>query len=151
MTMASDALRISPKYSSSDWTDLSKDEPGDWAQAVEIVRDRLEGRFLRFADGWLEDPYSGFVILALDSLLAETIEQFRSGGTRGGGKSRKYITRFLSGKRFQPDFDEDARTRFFEDIRCGLLHQAEAKEMWLVRRGQGALLQQVRAGHGYIM
>lgn len=146
-----EALRISPKYSSVHWLALSGANKQDWAKAVEIVRDRLSGRFLRFADECLNDPYSGFVVLALDCLLAETIEQFKSGATSGAGKSRQYITRFLSTARFQPYFDKDARTHFFEDIRCGLLHQAEAKEMWLVRRGSSEMLQQVGDGRGYII
>lgn len=146
-----EALRISPKYSSEHWLALSEANEQDWAQAVDIVRDRLSGRFLRFADECLNDPYSGFVVLALDCLLAETIEQFKSGATSGAGKSHQYITRFLSSTRFQPYFDNNARTHFFEDIRCGLLHQAEAKEMWLVRRGCSAMLQQVGDGRGYII
>jgi hypothetical protein len=59
------------------------------------------------------------------------------------------ILRFLEGTRFQPDFDAKARDDFYGDIRCGLLHQAEAKRMWLIRRKQAALLQKV--GEGYIL
>lgn len=151
MDVAADALRISPKYSSRDWNALELIERSDWDQAAAIVWDRLEGRFLRFADSWLQDPFSGFVILAIDSLLAETIQQFRLGATDGRGKSKRFITQFLCGSRFQPSFDENARIRFYEDIRCGLLHQAEAKEMWLVRRGQKTMLQQVAGAKGYII
>ena len=151
MDTSRDGLRISPKYASSDWNALSIATPADWSHAVDIVRDRLEGRFLRFVDSWLADPFSGFIVLAVDSLLAETIQQFRAGETNGKGKSAKYIRAFLSGPRFQPYFDEDATNRFYVDIRCGLLHQAEAKEMWLVRRGQKAMLQELPAGNGYII
>jgi hypothetical protein len=151
MDASEEGLRISPKYTSSDWNTLSIDTPADWVRAVEIVRDRLEGRFLRFVDSCLPDPFSGFIVLAVDSLLAETIQQFREGETNGTGKSKKYIREFLSGPRFQPDFDEDATTLFYSDIRCGLLHQAEAKEMWLVRRGQPVMLKPVPGGKGYII
>ena len=151
MSSSSDVLRVSPQYSSTDWLALSREDENDWPVAVKIVRDRLTGRFLRFADQCLTDPYSGFVVLALDCLLAETIEQFKSGATSGNGKSEKYIKRFLSGPRFQPYFDDEAQLHFFEDIRCGLLHQAEAKEMWLVRRGSSELLQKVDGARGYII
>jgi hypothetical protein len=151
MDIKSEALRISPKYSSSDWNALTVDEPSHWPRAVDIVRDRLEGRFLRFVNSWLSDPFSGFIVLSIDSLLAETIQQFRSGETDGHGKSEKYIKQFLSGARFQPDFDAHARKRFYLDIRCGLLHQAEAKEMWLVRRGQKKMLQKLTSGKGYVI
>ena len=135
------ALRISPRYTSRDWSKLLKFNAADWPMAAAIVRDRLEGRFLKFTDSALVDPFSGFVVLAIDSLLAETIQQFRTGDTtgrdaNGKGRSKRLVTDFLSGLRFQPAFDVDARIRFYEDIRCGLLHQAEAKRMWLVRRGE---------------
>jgi hypothetical protein len=145
------ALRISPLYTSLDWEALDPNNLEDWPKAAEVVRDRLEGRFLRFANSCLEDKYSGFVVLAIDCLLAETIQQFKDGVTDGQGKSKKLVKKFLTGPRFQPDFDADAREAFYLDIRCGLLHQAEAKSMWLIRRKQPALLQKVAGGQGYIV
>jgi hypothetical protein len=146
-----DALRISPRYTSLDWQRLDSSKPEDWLKAVEIVRDRLEGRFLCFANDCLKKPDSGFVVLAIDCLLAETIQQFKDGVTDGRGQSETMITRFLEGSRFQPDFDADARKAFYVDIRCGLLHQAEAKKMWLIRRKQPSLLQETTGGEGYII
>ena len=146
-----DALRISPKYTSLDWQALDPATQKDWKKAAEVVRDRLEGRFLRFASRCLKSKDSGFVVLAIDCLLAETIQQFHDGVTNGHRQSEKLVKRFLEGSRFQPDFDAPARTAFYQDIRCGLLHQAEAKKMWLIRRKQPALLQKVASGQGYIV
>jgi hypothetical protein len=143
-----DALRISPKYTSLDWQALNATDPKDWPKAADVVRDRLEGRFLRFASSWLSDKHSGFVVLAIDSLLAETIQQFVEGVTDTHKGSQDRVKRFLKGTRFQPDFDDDARKAFHIDIRCGLLHQAEAKRRWLIRRKQGTLLQRVTVPHG---
>jgi hypothetical protein len=145
------ALRISPLYTSLDWEALDPNNPKDWPKATDVVRDRLDGRFLRFANNCLKDKYSGFVVLAIDCLLAETIQQFMDGVTNGVGKSRKMVEKFLKGPRFQPDFNTDACKAFYLDIRCGLLHQAEAKRMWLIRRKQPALLQKVGGGQGYIV
>lgn len=145
------ALRISPRYTSVDWQRLDSRNAKDWSTAAEIVRDRLEGRFLRFASDCLKKKYSGFVVLAIDCLLAETLQQFMEGITDGSGQSKKMITEFLKGMRFQPYFDADARKAFYVDIRCGLLHQAEAKKMWLIRRKQPSLLQQTAGGEGYII
>lgn len=118
-----DALRISPRYTSSDWQRLDSGNPKDWTKAVEIVRDRLNGRFLRFASDCLKVRDSGFVVLAIDCLLAETIQQFKDGVTDGRNRSAEMITRFLEGLQFQPDFNADSRKAFYLDIRCGLLHQ----------------------------
>jgi hypothetical protein len=116
-----------------------------------MVKDRLDGRFLRYASNCLRSPYSGFVVLSIDSLLIETLQQFREGVTNGHGKLRLMVTRCLEGKRFQPDFGHGARNAYYSDIRCGLLHQAEAKRMWLIRRGQQALLRSSPDGQGYVI
>jgi hypothetical protein len=146
-----DALRISPKYTSLDWHALDSNSPKDWSKAADLVRDRLDGRFLGFVSKFLRSKHSGFVVLAIDSLLAETIQQFKDGVTNGRGQSERLVKRFLEGPRFQPDFDAAARKAFYQDIRCGLLHQAEAKKMWLIRRKQPVLLRKVAAGQGYIV
>lgn len=147
------ALRISPQYTSLDWQALDSNNSKDWLKARDIVKDRLDGRFLRFATKCLKDKHSGFVVLAIDCLLAETIQQFMDGVTNGSGRSEEMVMRFLEGARFQPDFDANARKAFYQDIRCGLLHQAEAKRMWLIRRRQPRLLQTVADadGQGYIV
>jgi hypothetical protein len=145
------ALRISPRFTSLDWQALDSSNLGDWSKAADVVRDRLDGRFLRFASDCLKDRHSGFVVLAIDCLLAETIQQFMDGVTNGHGRSAEMVKRFLKGTRFQPGFDAEARKAFYQDIRCGLLHQAEAKRMWLIRRRQPTLLQKVADGQGYIV
>lgn len=147
----SDTLRISPQFTSNDWFALKRDSQDDWAKAADMVKDRLNGRFLRYARNCLRSPYSGFVVLAIDSLLIETLQQFREGITNGQGKSKEMVTQFLASQRFQPVFDQVARNAYYSDIRCGLLHQAEAKRMWLIRRGQKAMLQQSPDGQGYVI
>ncbi len=152
MTLKLDVLRISPRYTSLDWKALDQNNPDHWGQAVDMLRDRLEGRFVKFADKLLPDQFSGFVVLSIDSLLAETIQQFRAGEIDGRDKSKRYVMEFLAGPRFQPAFDAEARAHFYKDIRCGLLHQAEAKEMWLVRRKQSSILKKLDGeSRGYIL
>lgn len=140
-----ETLRISPNYKADDWRRLDKSKLGDWPTAVAIVRDRLHGRFLKFADQVLPDVSSGFIVLSIDCLLVETIQQFIEGITDGTGQAGRLCREFLTGQRFQPAFDDAARRAFYLDIRCGLLHQAEAKKKWLVRRNVGALLKVVAA------
>lgn len=144
-------LAISPNFTSSEWISLSQLSSADWLTAIQILRDRLEGRYFRFLHHLIEDPHSGFIVLSVDCLLAETLAQFRAGFTSGDSRRGRFIKQFLAGPRFHHHFDEQARTRFYEDIRCGLLHQAEAKQMWLVRRNQPEMLQKVETESGYII
>lgn len=146
-----DALRISPRFTSRDWGSLDRHRETDWPRATEMVKDRLDGRFLRYASNCLRSPYSGFVVLSIDSLLLEAMQQFREGVTNGRGRSKEMVTRFLEGKRFQPAFDEEARSAYYSDIRCGLLHQAEAKRMWLIRRDEDKMLAPSPNGQGYVI
>jgi hypothetical protein len=119
-----EALRISPKYTGAHWKALDVTNPAHWPKAVRIVRDRLHGRFLHFADKCLKADYSGFVVLAIDCLLAEALQQFIDGIPDGTGQSKALSKKFLEGARFQPYFGTDAiRLAFYQDIRCGLLHQ----------------------------
>jgi len=146
-----DALRISPSYTATDWQALDVNDPADWQSACEMVKDRLDGRFLRYAGNCLRSLNSGFVVLSINSLLIETIQQFREGIINGYRESQRLVCEFLKGKRFQPEFDSAARSAYYTDIRCGLLHQAEARRMWLVRRGQASLLVPFPHGDGYII
>ena len=69
----------------------------------------------------------------------------------GNGQSKSLSKKFLKGPRFQPGFNTDkVRGDFYSDIRCGLLHQAEAKNRWLIRRKQLTLLKKVGID-GYII
>src|SRR3954447_26584811 len=113
-----DALSISPRYTSKDWYALDCSRKGDWSKAARMVKDRLVGRFLRYAGNCLRSPFSGFVVLSIDSLLLETLQQFKEGVINGHGQSRRLIKAFLAGPRFQPEFDEDARDAYWLDIRC---------------------------------
>lgn len=146
-----DALRISPRFTSADWYSIDRHSKSGWEQAAKILEDRLNGRFFRYASNCLKSPHSGFVVLSIDSLLLETLQQFREGIIDGTGQSESMVTKFLAGKRFQPAFNEDARKAYYKDIRCGLLHQAEAKQMWLIRRGQDSILRPSLNGEGYVI
>ena len=78
------ALLISPRYTSLDWQALDSSNPKDWLKAADIIRDRLDGRFLRFASICLKDKHSGFVVLAIDCLL-EGWRHERTPPIRGDG------------------------------------------------------------------
>lgn len=147
--MSTERLRISPNYTVTHWEELQRTNEAHWSKAVAIIRDRLEGRFLRFADQCLTDIHSGFLVLAIDCLVAETIQQFTEGIEYSKSPSGVF-KRFLGRPQFRPYFTpENVRDDFYCDIRCGLLHQAEAKNQWRVRRDQQKLLTTV--GTGYII
>lgn len=90
-------IKISPKYYQKDWNvlDLSKKNSNDWNTAIEIFKDRIEGRYFKQIKALDENKdrkiglYSGFAIMSLTCLLIETIEQFWTGNIQ---TSRKKLT-----------------------------------------------------------
>ena len=114
----------------------------DWGKAVSM----FDKRMMRFTEPiriLMETPdteaaiYSGFSIIALDCLLIETLQSFRTGRTnplKGDGKSKDTITNFLTQRNnFAKHFNASAADIFYNHFRCGILHQGEVKSSGLIR------------------
>ena len=136
-------MEIAPGFEDSDWKELAFTSERDWVRAIAALRKRLEERFVKPARSLLRRERSGFAILALDSLLVETLQQFLEGVpetpkiVRNGRRvlaSEEYFKAFLTSRYFGPGVDERTATLFYRTVRCGILHQAEVKESSLVRR-----------------
>jgi hypothetical protein len=136
---SSGGIRISPKYYQKDWSSLSlekRDSP-DWDMAINIFKDRMEGRFLKHIDLLDNNPdrkigaFAGFVTMALDCLLIETLEQFYKGKVRTGQgmDAKAFFDFFQRSPKFKTFFNALAKSEvFYNQIRCGLLHQAQTKK-----------------------
>jgi hypothetical protein len=66
----------------------------DWQEAIDVVRIRFETRFVRPVDVLRRLPYAGFLMVAIDSLLAEAIERARRGWHFEHGKSCELVVEF---------------------------------------------------------
>ena len=125
-------MDISPNYSTDDWNRLNLSDPfandDHWEKAIEIFEDRIRGRFLNIVGNIQTLPYSGFVVMAVDCLLIETLEQFYRGVPDSVGGSRSFFTHFFERSDvLKKEFTENQRKLFYEHFRCGILHQAELK------------------------
>ncbi len=98
----------------------------DWDFAVGIFEDRFVGRYFRVIDLLEEDIYeNGFAIMTLNCSLIDALMQFRNGYPETPeGKNGYEYKNFL---REQLGFKGASIKRFYEEIRCGLLHSAETK------------------------
>jgi len=121
-------MRISPRFTSTDWKRITFEKEDDWRLAVDIFKDRIRERFLDPIDRIEKCQYAGFAVLALDCLLIEMLQQFREGVNRTpSGKSKLFFVRFLTESGFKEDFDRRQAELFYRQIRCGILHQAEVR------------------------
>lgn len=144
-------MQISPRFKASDWKRLDFSQEAGWKKAVVILDDRISGRFLKMVERIEDVEFSGFAALALDCLLIETLQQFIEGvEVTPRNKAKEYFQRFLTSTRFGGDFDLTSAGTFYEQFRCGILHQAEIKgssKVWKV----GKTVQPTADGMGLIV
>lgn len=151
-------LRIAPSRCGGYWTvkdweaiDLANEE--GWKKAIIIFEDRIRGRFLKIIDQIKCSTFSGFAIMALDCLLIETLQQFYEGVEETPRRqNQEYFCRFLKQTSFNEFFDECRARMFYQQIRNGILHQAETKgssRIW-IREGT-PLVEYADDGNGLLI
>lgn len=137
-------MEIAPGYTVEYWKKLDLDtaNSSDWYSAIEVLDARIKGRYLDPVDKLIEyeepiEPVKrrfGFTILAIDCLLIETLQAFIDGETNTRNKEKGMFVNFLTKRpSFSKHFKEkELACRFYKDVRCGILHQAETRSGWLI-------------------
>ncbi|PEY68592.1 hypothetical protein COJ41_14905 [Bacillus thuringiensis] len=153
--MFKDELFLSPKHKLEDYKDLFTNltvnsNSDDWQTAIEILKDRIDGRFLKVSKKLLkecegdESLSTAFSVMTLNCLLIETLQQFYEGSDETPRPNKEAFVNFLmnspyfneSNKNYQRrhkkelgnGFNRDYAENFYENVRCGLLHQAQTKK-----------------------
>src|ERR1017187_2456379 len=116
-------MRLSPKYTLDNWNAAFQGPPA-WDKAIDIVQDRIEGRFTRWIDPMLPKEFAGFAIIALDCLLLETLHGFLTGASTY--QTRNVYKAMLMASPF--GFDEALAVAFYDNVRCGILHDNETRK-----------------------
>lgn len=101
-----------------------------------FIKARFEERYFKP----LENSQSkhGFTILAVACLVIETLESFYQGQADTRMQSKKMFNDFFK-RETQLNVFSSPNSWFFYDIRCGILHQGEARDGWRIWR-KGPLL-----------
>ncbi len=75
----------------------------------------------------------GFTSMAVGCLMVEALESFRQGWANTRDKGKAPFCSFFDA---HPEFSEfhGHAERFWKDVRCGILHQAETYGGWTLRR-----------------
>lgn len=131
-------IRLSSSVTVSRYEELEKQE--DRASLAKFIQERFEERyFLPMLDS---QSKHGFTFMAIGCLVVETLEAFYQGraDTKGASKAvfREFFNRYAPLSQFGHDGDW-----FFENIRCGILHQGETRDGWRIKRS-GLLLDKER-------
>lgn len=97
--MENKGIKISPNFTQKDWLDLdlSKNTKENWDKAIDIFKDRIEGRYFKQIEALDNNQnisirlFSGFAIMSLTCLLIETLEQFWTGNITTSRKNKQNI------------------------------------------------------------
>ena len=122
-------MLLSPNYSVRHWRELAFTSEPDWQRAIDIVEDRIRGRFIRWIDQLVGQEFAGFATVALDCLLLETLYGFQAGcSTKDTLKAYKSVLMAAP-----LSFEECLAKNFYDNIRCGIIHDTETRKGWLIR------------------
>lgn len=124
-------IYISLRYTKKDYTVLKlnlKSNERNWEKAIEILDDRLNGRFLTPIRTLLEkdENTNSFTAMAIECLVIETLYQFEQGIDETKNNTSDYSTFLLKMLVSEGIAKKDA-IKFYKDIRCGILHSGQTK------------------------
>jgi len=146
--------KVSGELKINRWIDLRNQidkNPKDnslWEKAYDdFLYDRIKSRYLNPIEVVHEKfkyQGEGFAIVTIQCSLIEFLETTMTGETYMRRKpdskkfqyneSRKRFISFLTDRfPFSKIFDKSIAQEFYEDVRCGLLHEAQTKNNWLIR------------------
>lgn len=105
------------------------EEQGDRETLAHFIVERFEERYFKPIG---DSPSKhGFAILAVCCLVIETLESFYQGRADTKGVSRRMFRAFFQRDTSLTVFNS-SDDWFFENIRCGILHQSETRGGWRV-------------------
>jgi len=124
-------MKLSRSYTDVQWKAAFKTRH-DWDRAIDIVEDRIRSRWLDPVEQILDDWSSGFAVLALDCIILESLWGFMHGRPVQSGEERQVYRDILRGAHF--GWTDSQSDDFRKFVRNGLMHDAETRSRWLVKK-----------------
>jgi hypothetical protein len=118
-----------------DYENARDQNPSNRVYIAELIRKRFTERYIEPARA---NPAHGFTMMAVACLMIEALESFRQGWDTSKGKSEKAFELFFRHSEQFKDIKAHSKD-FYDHIRCGILHQAETRGGWRIRRDQSPL------------
>ena len=114
------------------------EQSNDRKALAEFVRQRFDERYFFPIESTPRQDKHGFTIMAIGCLVIETLESFYQGKADTKGESSAMFRDFFKRDTSLNVFSGE-NNWFYRDIRCGILHQSEARNGWRILRS-GPLL-----------
>lgn len=102
---------------------------------ADLIYERFHERYIQPFDG--NPNKHGFSMMAVSCFMIEALHSFKRGWSDTEDKGKRVFQCFFADSVYLFEFSK--YTDFYGDIRCGILHQAETKNGWKIRR-RGPLL-----------
>ena len=149
-------MKIAGNLTISNWNELSKNlnclSNDNWSDAFEYFEERIKTRYINPIKSILEigdNLGEGFAVVNLQCSLIETIESFIN-GCNSEYNSRKRKTQWKKGVTIIFNSNKEIFISFFnnrtpfkelnidgglfyQDVRCGLLHETQTKNNWKIK------------------
>ena len=132
--MAGSKTKLSATVTVSRYRELVKVK--DKAVLADFIEERFDERYFRPVER--SASKHGFAIMAVACLVVETLESFYQGRADTRGVSKKMFRDFFA-RDTSLNIFRNGDDWFYDDIRCGILHQAETRNGWKILRS-GSLL-----------
>lgn len=111
----------------------------DREEISEFVYDRFYERYMVPILALDSDEKHGFSIMANCCLMVEAIESFYRGWPNTNGKSASAFCDFFDRANEFSDI-KGYSSKFYKNVRCGILHQGETTGGWLITRKESSPL-----------
>jgi len=105
----------------------------------DALHSRFTSRYIEPVTSVKGKPTHGFTVMAIACLMIESLETFRQGWENSDGKSKAAFCYFFDRQDLFSDF-RGYSAKFYKNVRCGILHQAETTGGWKITRRNGAPL-----------
>lgn len=111
----------------------------DRATIAEALHRRFTERYIKPVMPASKKPMHGFTIMAISCLMIESLESFIQGWENSNSKSEAAFCYFFD---THPQFSSFRGhfAKFYKNVRCGILHQAETTGGWKITRKKGTPL-----------
>lgn len=133
--METHLVRLSSTVTVAQYLEMAAND--DREAAGEFIKERFEERYLSPVLDVDSTHRHGFSMMAVACLTIEALQAFRLGLSTTKDNSANMFAAFFAQHPAFCDFAGDKW--FYDDIRCGLLHDAEARGGWRILRS-GPLL-----------
>ncbi len=120
-----ETTELAKDYTIANYRQLKADKEKE--SIADLIYQRFYERYIKPFEG--NSNRHGFSMMAVSCLMIEALQSFKEGKENTKGISKQTFEKFFANSNY---FKEFLATNFYDEIRCGILHQAETRGGWRI-------------------